>query len=149
LRFHRSSQTPINGPNNACGKKPASAAIINTIGEKITYRDVINIYETVEIFLREKSVGEVDRIAILTKTEINLGVLILPIMNNAILIPIKPDMPEEMFEYNFKLLGVDYILTDDISCAGCIVAEKMGLGIFAFQISYKTNKIIFFQFLIS
>ncbi|MFC5653748.1 hypothetical protein ACFPYJ_32475 [Paenibacillus solisilvae] len=33
LRFQRSSQTPIKGPKIACGKNPASPAIINTTAD--------------------------------------------------------------------------------------------------------------------
>ncbi len=121
---------------------PEKTAAVDSKGRKATYKDFVNVYDTLLPFFKEHSVMEYDRIVILAQNDIDMGLLLLPVMDAAVLIPINPDMAQEKFEYYYDLLRVSYILTDDPLCAGYKAAENKRLGIIHFDISGERDEIL-------
>ncbi|MFO7612649.1 MAG: AMP-binding protein [Clostridia bacterium] len=108
---------------------PGKYAVVNSRGEKIRYRDFISIYEQMEEFLVSSSVTIDDRVALIMRNEILACCMLLPIMDHAVLATIDYSLKEQELMNMFRLLRIDYVITDDTAheCIGA--AEKLGLGI--------------------
>ncbi|MDX1359320.1 MAG: AMP-binding protein, partial [Clostridia bacterium] len=121
-------------------KLPDMKAIIDRFGKTAGYKDVINVCDAVEKLFLEIPVKAIDRIVIFSGGKIHMSLLLLPVVDNAIYVPLDMELTEDKYEYFFNLLKVTYVLTDDTEHIGCKTAEKLGIGIIKYNIQGNFNE---------
>ncbi|MDP3385832.1 MAG: AMP-binding protein [Eubacteriales bacterium] len=114
-------------------KNPDKLALLNPDGSGATYHDFETIYCQVTDFFERSSMKRTDRIAVLSSDGMSLGLLSLPVIENAVLVPVDFDLSEDRLAYFYRLLKVDHILTDRPEGHGYQAAKREGLGIIAFE----------------
>ena len=121
-------------------ESPYKPALIGPDGQKTGYIDFITVYNDITQFIKNNNIIQEHRIAILMNDAMNMGLSVIPVMANSIIVLIDNDMSMEQFDYYFKLLHVDYIITDNLTSAGCMAAEKIGVGIILNLITGTMNE---------
>ena len=125
---------------DAMKKDPEKMVIADGHGNNAGYSDLINTYNALKSFFNKNSITDCDRICILSNNTINLCLLALPVITNATMVCLDPELSEDDFEYYFNLLSVSYILTDNLEFAGCRAALNKGIGILNFEINGGFNE---------
>ncbi|MFO7612654.1 MAG: AMP-binding protein [Clostridia bacterium] len=126
-----------------CATYPGKAAVFDAFGEYATYGDFVHVHESVSSFLIANEIKAPMRIAVITDNVLNFCLMLLPVLDHASFTSIDPGLDTEKFEFYFKLLSVDYILTDIPEGSAREAAAKSGTGIISFKSRTDVGKFDF------
>lgn len=113
---------------------PVKKAIICESGACAGFIDFINVYDSFKRFTSDSSIENSDRIAIITDDIINYCLMVFPVMDNAVWVPLDLTLSAEKAMEQFELFGVSYIITDDPENPICLAAVAFGIGLIRYSI---------------
>lgn len=114
---------------------PDKKAVIRPDLTGADYSDVSRIYKQTADFFEQLNICESHRFAVLAEDGLYGFLLAFPILEHAVLVPTDNELTADKYEYFFKLLNVDYILTDSAEHTACRAARNSGRGIILFNVN--------------
>ena len=122
---------------------PDKPAVIYFKKQTASYIEMKKCYDSLNEFFHINEIEPTDRIAIITANELSVAMLVMPIIDNAVVVTVDPDKSISELEIYFSRAKVDYIITDDISSSGYSAAVNFGIGVILFDTNYLTDNISF------
>ena len=107
-------------------------------GSISSYGEVLKVCDEFKEFSLNENIKRDSRIGIISKDLLLNALCGLAVFEYCTLCPIDIELSKEQIKYFYKLLKIDYIITDELSSKGCKAAEELGLGIIEFSI-IKSN----------
>lgn len=117
----------------ANAKDPGKVALQLYSGESLTYGDLFLIENKARSAFKQFHIEPYERIALITDNSLIFLPLMLASIETATFVPMEPEMDSEQYLEKYKLLSLDYLLTDHMAGPDIEAAMAHGMGIIYFQ----------------
>lgn len=117
----------------ANSKDPGKVALQLYSGESLTYGDLFLLEDKARSALEQLHIRPYERIALITNNSLIFLPLMLAVLETATFVPLEPEMGSEHYGEKYKLLSIDYLLTDHMAGPDIEAAMAHGMGILYFQ----------------
>ncbi|MDW7670535.1 MAG: AMP-binding protein [Bacillota bacterium] len=118
---------------------PDKTGIQFSQGPTASYGNISRIYDQIHHFLAVSGVASYHRIALLAHSSFSYALFGLPLMEDAVYVPLDGELPYRKLVFLCKLLNIDFLLVDHPSDQYIQVASELGLGIFLFALEESEN----------
>ncbi len=115
-------------------KDPHKTALLLHSGQSLTYGQLIQTKAATEKALQQFHVQPWERIALVTNNSLVFLPVMLAVMENAVCVPLDPEMTAEQYQDDYQLLGIDWLLCDEEIGPAVDVARAGGIGAIAMHV---------------
>ena len=98
------------------------------------YEELLEFCDEFKEFCLNENIKNDSRIAVISKDLLCQALFGLAVFECCTLCPVDIELSKEQIKYYYRLLKIDYIITDELSSIGFKAAEELGLGIIEFNI---------------